>query len=73
VEGVTGQRTAANRVLRLIGGANLITPLLGGICGGVSVSASTAGHKGGARTSLALLVHSAVIFRGCRRARTASR
>src|SRR6266545_1249148 len=38
VEGITGQRTAANRVLRLIGGANLITPLLGGICGGVSVA-----------------------------------
>jgi len=62
VEGVTGQRTAANRVLRLIGGANLITPLLGGICGGVSVGPSTAGYKGGARTSLVLLVHSAVIF-----------
>jgi anti-anti-sigma factor len=62
VEGMTGQRIAANRVLRLIGGANLITPLLGGICGGISVSASTAGYKGGARTSLALLVHSAVIF-----------
>ena len=62
VEGMTGQRTAANRVLRLIGGANLITPLLGGISGGVSVSASTAGYQGGARTSLALLVHSAVIF-----------
>src|SRR5258705_53779 len=62
VEGVTGQRTAANRVLRLIGGANLITPLLGGICGGVSIGASTAGYKGGARPSLALLVHSAVIF-----------
>ena len=62
VEGVTGQRTAANRVLRLIGGANLITPLLGGICGGVSIGASTAGYKAGARTSLALLVHSAVIF-----------
>lgn len=62
VEGITGQRTAANRVLRLIGGANLITPLLGGICGGVSVASSTAGYKGGARTSLALLVHSAVIF-----------
>jgi len=62
VEGMTGQRTAANRVLRLIGGANLVTPLLGGICGGVSVAASTASYKGGARTSLALLVHSAVIF-----------
>lgn len=62
VEGMTGQRTAANRVLRLIGGANLITPLLGGICGGVSVASSTAGYKAGARTSLALLVHSAVIF-----------
>jgi len=62
VEGITGQRTAANRVLRLIGGANLITPLLGGICGGISVGPSIAGYKGGARTSLALLVHSAVIF-----------
>jgi len=62
VEGMTGQRTAANRVLRLIGAANLITPLLGGICGGVSVASSTAGYKGGARTSLAVLVHCAVIF-----------
>jgi len=45
VEGMTGQRTAANRVLRLIGGANLITPLLGGICGGVSVASSTAATR----------------------------
>ena len=62
VEGITGQRSAANRLLRLIGGANLITPLLGGICGGVSVTASTAGYKAGARTSLSLLAHSAIIF-----------
>ena len=62
VEGMTGQRTAANRVLRIIGGANLVTSLLGGICGGVSVASSTASHKGGSRTSLSLLVHSVVIF-----------
>src|SRR5258705_2152002 len=53
VEGVTGQRTAANRVLRLIGGANLITPLLGGICGGGRASSSTPGPKGGPRPSAA--------------------
>jgi anti-anti-sigma factor len=62
VEGMTGQRSDANRLLRIIGAANLVTPLLGGISGGVSVASSTASFKGGARTSLSLLVHSLAIF-----------
>ena len=61
VEGLTGQRGDANRTLRMIGGANLATALLGGLCGGVSVAASTANFKGGSRTSLSLLVHSLAI------------
>ena len=61
VEGMTGQRGDANRTLRVIGGANLVTALLGGLCGGVSVASSTANFKGGSRTSLSLLVHSLAI------------
>jgi CRP-like cAMP-binding protein/anti-anti-sigma regulatory factor len=62
VESLTGQRTDGNRLLRITGGANLVTPLLGGISGGVSVAASTANYKGGARTSLSLVVQSVAIF-----------
>lgn len=62
VEALSGQRSDANRTLRVTGGANLVTPLLGGISGGVSIAASTANHRGGARTSLSLLVHCVLIF-----------
>lgn len=62
VEGMSGGRTDGNRTLRISGGANLVTPLLGGISGGVSIAASTASHRGGARTRLSLLVHCLLIF-----------
>jgi MFS superfamily sulfate permease-like transporter len=62
VEGLSGARTDGNRTLRIAGGANLVTPLLGGISGGVSIAASTANHRGGARSALSLLVHCVLIF-----------
>jgi SulP family sulfate permease len=62
VEAMTGQRTDANRLLRLIGAANVLTPLMGGISGGASITSSTANYRGGGRTSLSLLVHCGVIF-----------
>lgn len=62
VEGLSGARIDGNRTLRITGGANLVTPLLGGISGGVSIAASTASHRGGARTSLSLFVHCVLIF-----------
>jgi SulP family sulfate permease len=62
LEGVSGQRTDGNRELRRVGMANLITPLLGGLAGAISLSSSTASFKGGSRSSLSLLVHSVVIL-----------
>ena len=61
VEAMTGRRSNASRTLQVAGGANLITSMLGGLCGGVSVASSTANYKAGARTSLSLLVHSLVL------------
>jgi SulP family sulfate permease len=62
VEGISGRRTDGNLELRRIGAANLVTPLLGGLAGAISLASSTANHKGGARSSLSLLVHSGVIL-----------
>ncbi len=62
VEAMTGQRADANRALQTIGAANLVTALVGGLSGGVSVASSTASFKGGSRTPLSVLVHSLAIF-----------
>lgn len=62
LEGTTHQRTDGNRELRRIGAANLFTPLLGGLAGAISLSSSTAGYRGGARSSLFALVHSSIIL-----------
>lgn len=62
VDAMSAQRMDGNRILRVTGGANLLTSLLGGMAGGVSIGASTANYKGGGRTSLSLLVHCMVIF-----------
>jgi MFS superfamily sulfate permease-like transporter len=61
VDGMTGRRGNANRMLMRVGGANLATSMLGGLCGGVSVASSTANYKSGGRTSLSLFVHSGAL------------
>ncbi len=62
IEGMTGRRTDGNRELRRIGMANLFAPLIGGLAGAISLSSSAASHKGGARSSLSLVVHSLVVL-----------
>jgi SulP family sulfate permease len=61
VETLSGQRGNSTRELLCIGTANALTPLLGGIAGSLSLAATGANHKGGARTSLSLLIH-ALLF-----------
>lgn len=61
VENLSGQRGNSTRELLCIGAANSITPLLGGVAGSISLSATTANYKSGARNSLSLLVH-ALLF-----------
>lgn len=62
VETLSGQRTEGNAELRRIGLANLLTPLMGGLAGAISIGASGANFRGGARSSLSVLVHSLVIL-----------
>ena len=57
VENMSGRRGNATQELISIGGANLMAPLLGGVAGSISLASTTTAFKGGARTSLALLVH----------------
>ncbi|HUP97423.1 MAG TPA: SulP family inorganic anion transporter [Usitatibacter sp.] len=61
VENLSGRRGNATQELISIGGGNLIAPLLGGVAGSISLASTTTAVKGGARTSLALLVH-ALLF-----------
>jgi anti-anti-sigma factor len=61
VENLSRRRGNGTQELISIGAANLITPLLGGIAGSISLGTTTTAIKGGARNSLALLVH-AMIF-----------
>ena len=61
VENLSRRRGNGTQELIGIGAANLITPLLGGIAGSISLATTTTAIKGGARNSLALLVH-AVLF-----------
>jgi sulfate permease, SulP family len=64
VETASRRRGNSTQELVSIGTANLITPLLGGIAGSINLSATTTAMRGGARNSLALLVH-AVLFLLC--------
>jgi sulfate permease, SulP family len=61
VENLSRRRGNGTHELVSIGAANLVTPLLGGIAGSISLGSTTTAIKGGARNSLALLTH-AVIF-----------
>lgn len=61
VENLSGQRGNSTRELLCIGAANSVAPLLGGVVGSISLSATTAVLKSGGRNSLALFVH-AVLF-----------
>lgn len=62
VENLSGQRTEGNGELRRIGIANLLTPLFGGISGAISIASSGANFRGGARSSLSVLVHSLAVL-----------
>lgn len=57
VENVSRRRGNGTQELISIGGANLIAPLMGGIAGSISLGPTTTAITGGARNSLALMVH----------------
>ena len=57
VENLTRRRDNGTQELISIGTANLLTPLLGGISGSISLATTTTAIRGGATNSLALLVH----------------
>jgi SulP family sulfate permease len=57
VENLSGRRGNGTQELVSIGAANLVTPLLGGVAGSISLASTTTGYKAGARNSMALLVH----------------
>lgn len=57
VENLSGRRGNGTQELVSIGAANLVSPLMGGVAGSISLASTTAGYKGGARNSLCLLVH----------------
>lgn len=62
VESMSGVRAEANRELQRVGLANLVTPLLGGMAGAVSLSATAANYRAGGRSALSQLVHCLVIM-----------
>jgi SulP family sulfate permease len=57
VENLTRRRGNGTQELISIGAANLVTPLLGGISGSISLATTTTAVRGGATNSLALLAH----------------
>ncbi|OGA68990.1 MAG: hypothetical protein A3G81_08305 [Betaproteobacteria bacterium RIFCSPLOWO2_12_FULL_65_14] len=61
VEGVSGQRVPGNLHLLRSGAANFVVPLLGGLSGAINIAGSTANSRAGGRTSLSLVVQSAVV------------
>lgn len=61
VENLSRRRGNSTQELISIGAANMVTPLLGGIAGSISLAATTTSMKGGGRNSFALLVH-AMLF-----------
>jgi sulfate permease, SulP family len=62
VENVSRRRGNGTQELMSIGGANLVAPLLGGVAGSISLASTTTAIKGGARSSLALLVHATLFL-----------
>ena len=61
VENLSKRRGNATHELISIGAGNIVAPVLGGIAGSISLASTTTAMKGGARNSLALLVH-ALLF-----------
>jgi MFS superfamily sulfate permease-like transporter len=57
VENLTGRRGNGTQELISIGSANLVTPLMGGISGSISLATTTTAVRGGATNALALLFH----------------
>jgi SulP family sulfate permease len=62
VENLCRRRGNGTQELLSIGAANLVAPLLGGIAGSISLASTTTAIKGGARNSLALLVHATLFL-----------
>ena len=61
VENLTRRRGNGTQELINVGSANLVTPLMGGISGSISLASTTTAVRGGATNSLALLFH-ALLF-----------
>jgi sulfate permease, SulP family len=57
IENLTGRRGNGTQELLSLGSANLVTPLMGGIAGSISLATTTTAVRGGATNSLALLTH----------------
>ncbi len=57
VENMSRQRGNSTRELLCIGGSNVLTPLLGGIVGSISLAPTTTNFRSGASNSLSLLTH----------------
>jgi len=64
VEGVTGQRAHGNRELLRLGLGNTVAACLGGIASGVSLSATYANHRAGARSALSGLISGVTVLLG---------
>jgi anti-anti-sigma factor len=62
VDAATGHRTPASRELLRLGVGNMVAGCLGGISSGVSLAATFANHRSGARTSLSALVCAVTIL-----------
>ncbi len=62
VENLSRRRGNGTQELISIGTANLVTPLLGGIAGSISLGSTTTAFKGGARNSLGLFTHAALFL-----------
>ncbi|HSF06207.1 MAG TPA: SulP family inorganic anion transporter [Methylomirabilota bacterium] len=63
-ESVTGQRASGNRELLRLGLGNTVAACLGGIASGVSLSATAANHRAGARTSRSGLISGVTVLLG---------
>jgi MFS superfamily sulfate permease-like transporter len=57
IENLTGRRGNGTQELISIGAANLVTPLMGGISGSISLATTTTAVRGGATNALALFFH----------------
>ena len=62
VESVTGARFPGNRVLSLLGAANMVAACFGGISGGINLGSTFTNHRTGGRTRLSIAVTVALLI-----------